>query len=84
MKQSTWKRLGMAILGWGFIILGVIGGFIPILQGWIFILIGLYFLSFSSPTAKRLLEKLRARFPKVAEKADEFVNRWKKKPNSSE
>ncbi|HLC86667.1 MAG TPA: hypothetical protein VJH65_00095 [Candidatus Nanoarchaeia archaeon] len=32
------------IIGIGFIFLGVIGGFTPILQGWIFILIGGYLL----------------------------------------
>ncbi|PYP85652.1 MAG: hypothetical protein DMF61_16100 [Blastocatellia bacterium AA13] len=64
------KRLAIYWAGWGFIILGVIGIFLPILQGILFILIGLLLLSDSSPRAARLLTYLRSRFPNFSKKID--------------
>ena len=58
-------------LGWVFIILGILGLFLPILQGILFLLIGLYLLSSTSPWAARLLDKLRNRFPKTSKTFDE-------------
>ncbi|UCF81394.1 MAG: hypothetical protein JSV08_03000 [Acidobacteriota bacterium] len=57
-------------LGWGFILLGVAGVFLPVLQGILFILVGLYFISRHSPLAAKIFEKLKARFPKLAKKME--------------
>ena len=65
------KRLLIWCLGWVFIILGILGLFLPILQGILFLLIGLYLLSSTSPWAARLLEKLKKRFPKISKTFDE-------------
>jgi uncharacterized membrane protein YbaN (DUF454 family) len=65
------KRIGLWCLGWVFLILGVLGLFLPILQGILFILIGLFLLSGTSPWAERLLNKMRERFPKVSQAFDE-------------
>ena len=43
------------------IIVGLIGGIIPIFQGWIFGIPGLIILSQYSPTIKRLLKKINQR-----------------------
>ena len=55
----------MAILtfGWAFIVLGILGLFLPILQGILFLAIGGMLLSMESPTAKRLMDRLRVRYP---------------------
>jgi uncharacterized membrane protein YbaN (DUF454 family) len=56
-------RVFRLTLGSLLLIVGVIGGFIPILQGWIFVLAGLGLLSQESDIARRWLEwaKERAR-----------------------
>ncbi len=64
------KRVIVLALGWGFIVLGVVGLVVPILQGILFLLIGLALLSSESETARRILERLRARYPALSERID--------------
>ena len=64
------KRVLILIVGWAFILLGIAGLFLPILQGVLFIIIGLLILSSEYVWAHRLLNKLRTRFPKIAKHAD--------------
>ena len=71
------------LLGWGFILLGIAGLFLPILQGILFLVIGLIILSTEYVWAHRLLQKLRTRFPSVAKHADAaharaagYMQRW--------
>lgn len=54
-------RLGTGGL---FLLLGIAGLFLPILQGLLFIGIGLTILSTESTVARRLLERLRAHLPR--------------------
>ena len=70
------------IVGWIFIVLGIAGLFLPVLQGVLFLMIGLIILSNEYAWAHRILEKLRDRFPRVAtrfheasEKARAWMNR---------
>jgi len=63
------KRILLLIAGWGFILLGIIGLFLPILQGVLFLLIGLILLSTEYAWAHHVLRKLRERFPSVARHA---------------
>ena len=73
------KRLLIWCLGWVFIVLGILGLFLPVLQGILFLLIGLYLLSSTSPWAEKLLNRLRERFPKISktfEDAKEKVASW--------
>ncbi|MBI10071.1 MAG: hypothetical protein CMM55_11140 [Rhodospirillaceae bacterium] len=70
----------MAILtsGWIFIVLGVLGLFLPILQGILFLTIGGMLLSMESPTAQRILDRLRSKYPsldKTMNGAHKRVNR---------
>ncbi len=67
------KRIAIWWLGWFFIALGILGLFLPILQGILFLLIGLSLLSNSSPWAARLLQKARDRFPKISKSYDEAM-----------
>jgi uncharacterized membrane protein YbaN (DUF454 family) len=65
------KRIAVVVVGWVFLLLGVAGLFLPILQGVLFILIGLIILSTEYIWAHRLLNKLRERFPKLGRIADD-------------
>jgi uncharacterized protein len=65
------KRIAVIIVGWVFLLLGIAGLFLPILQGVLFILIGLIILSTEYVWAHRLLGKLRERFPKLGRIADD-------------
>ena len=65
------KRYVILSLGWFFVFLGILGLFLPILQGILFLLIGFILLTRESEWAKRQLEKLKSRYPRFAEKYDE-------------
>jgi hypothetical protein len=54
-------RIARLSAGSALLILGVIGGFIPVLQGWVFVLAGLSVLSQESARARMLLELIRDR-----------------------
>ncbi len=65
------QRFAVLVVGWGFILLGIAGLFLPVLQGILFLLIGLVILSSEYVWAHHLLRKIRDRFPKISRKADE-------------
>lgn len=65
------KRVAVLIVGWAFILLGIAGLFLPILQGVLFLFIGLIILSSEYVWAHRLLQRLRVRFPGMARHADQ-------------
>lgn len=72
-------RLAMLGLGYGFLVLGVLGLFLPILQGVLFITVGLLILSRHAPWAERLLARLKARHPAIGRSvvaAEELAQRW--------
>ncbi len=76
---QTLKRGLVLFAGWSFILLGIAGLFLPVLQGVLFLLIGLIILSSEYVWAHHLLNKLRLRFPKlgaVAERASEKATAW--------
>ena len=76
-SKSRLKSITIHIVGWFFILLGVVGLFLPILQGILFILIGLFLLSSVSPRAERLLHRIRKRFPRIADTFDMGKHRAK-------
>jgi uncharacterized membrane protein YbaN (DUF454 family) len=67
--------------GWALIALGAAGLFLPFLQGLLCIALGLLVLSRHSPWAKRLLERFRARYPRLAAK---LQIRRKRRPGTPE
>jgi uncharacterized membrane protein YbaN (DUF454 family) len=71
--NASFKRIAIYWAGWGFIVLGILGLFLPILQGILFLLIGLSLLSNSSPRAAKILHKVRERFPKISKTYDEAM-----------
>ena len=76
------KRIGLLIVGWFFIVLGILGLFLPILQGVLFILIGLAILSSRSEIIKRFLKHFEERYPQYHEQVEKWkakIRRWFKK-----
>jgi uncharacterized membrane protein YbaN (DUF454 family) len=76
---QTLKRGLVLVTGWSFILLGIAGLFLPVLQGVLFLLIGLIILSSEYVWAHHLLKKLRTRFPKIggaADRASEKAAAW--------
>lgn len=73
------KRAAVLVVGWAFIGLGIVGLFLPVLQGVLFLLIGLVILSTEYVWAHHLLNRLRQRFPKIGRIADQATakaHRW--------
>jgi len=56
------------VAGLSLIVLGIVGLFLPVLQGVLFILAGLAILSSHSPLALRILEALKARLRRVRDR----------------
>jgi uncharacterized membrane protein YbaN (DUF454 family) len=69
--KARLKRIGVITVGWAFILLGIAGLFLPILQGVLFLLIGLFILSSEYVWAHRLLQKIKTRFPRLAARMEE-------------
>jgi uncharacterized protein len=82
------KRAVILVVGWCFILLGIVGLFLPVLQGLLFLFVGLVILSSEYAWAHRLIARLRERFPKVGRVADEsaakaagWLRRLSRKPD---
>ena len=58
MKRQA-LRIARLSAGSLLIIVGIIGGFIPIFQGWVFILAGLSILAQESDRIRTLLDRIR-------------------------
>ncbi len=62
MKRDA-RHYVMLSLGWVFIILGFLGLFLPILQGILFLAVGMVILSRRSPRVRLLIRKLARKYP---------------------
>ncbi|HUU49536.1 MAG TPA: PGPGW domain-containing protein [Nitrospinota bacterium] len=69
MKKKV-KHILILSAGWFFIFFGIIGLFLPILQGILFLFVGFYLLSHESKTAEKLSKKLKERYPSLAKNMD--------------
>jgi len=81
MTKETWKvrRANIAsklnqsvvlVIGWSLVVLGVLGLFLPVLQGVLLLLAGLSVLSSEYVWAHKILQRLRARFPGLSMRLD--------------
>ncbi len=80
--KAALKRALLLVLGWGFVLVGIAGLFLPVLQGVLMILIGLFILSSEYVWAHHLLQKLKGRYPKLAGKAEQAKDKsaeWMRK-----
>lgn len=68
----------LLIGGWTFLVLGVLGLFLPFLQGVLFMLIGLLMLSQVSPRMRLLRLRLRRRYPRLGRQMDEAHAWWRR------
>ncbi|HUR37373.1 MAG TPA: PGPGW domain-containing protein [Terriglobales bacterium] len=62
--RSRWERFLLLTVGWLCMLIGLIGGLIPVIQGWPFGIAGLLILSREYEWAHNLVHRLRTRFPK--------------------
>lgn len=74
-RTRSWRRFLLRLTGWFCIFLGILGLILPILQGILFLLIGIYILARVSPRIRLFRRKLRAkartRYPKWTGKFEE-------------
>ena len=83
MKKHV-RRVAVLVLGWILIAFGIVGLFLPVLQGVLFILLGLYVLSRESEIARRWLHRVRERHPRLDEKLKQWGRKWRKRGNRSD
>ena len=69
------KRILLIATGWVFVVLGIAGLFLPILQGILFLVIGLLILSREYEWARNLLKRFEDRFPVISRKAHRAARR---------
>ncbi len=59
-ERGRWKRWIRLVTGWGLILGGVVGLFLPFLQGIALIVAGLALLSRDAPWARRCMQRIKA------------------------
>ena len=62
--RPSWKRKS---IGFALLFLGLLGTVLPILQGVLFLALGLFVLRDQYPWARRAMERLRQRWPRQVE-----------------
>ncbi len=65
MIKKNIKRIFVIALGIFFLLLGLVGLVLPVLQGWLFIIIGLLLLSAYSPTLRQWIQDRTVKYPKI-------------------
>ena len=89
MARVAWQRLKpilIQVVGYAFLVLGVLGLFLPILQGFLFLAIGLLILAKHATWAERLLDRFRSRHPKfdqVVGKAEAKSHEWSERAKAT-
>jgi len=63
-RRPPLARAALLLGGWLFVLLGVLGLFLPVLQGILFLAVGVYLLSLESRTVRRRVDHYRARHPR--------------------
>lgn len=66
-ERGRWRRCIRLVIGWGLILGGVVGLFLPFLQGIALIMAGLALLSRDALWARRCMERIKAWVRKLDE-----------------
>ena len=66
--KATFYRVLKLLSGWTLVFLGVIGWFIPVVPGTLFIILGFALISAQSEWVRNLIDSLSLRFPRQAAK----------------
>jgi uncharacterized membrane protein YbaN (DUF454 family) len=69
------KRYSLLAAGWALLPLGIVGLFLPVLPGALFLIIGLSILSVEYTWARRWITALRSRFPGTDKKLQGIIAR---------
>lgn len=73
------KKISIQAIGFAFILLGVAGLVLPVLNGTIFLIAGLFLLSVYSPRAKLLIKRIGDQHPqaeKLVLKIEKFMHKY--------
>ncbi len=70
VQRSRWLRWSILVLGWFCLVLGLLGFLLPVIGGWLPFGLGLLLLSREQDWARRLVDILRRRMPRVAAALD--------------
>jgi uncharacterized protein len=79
LPLPLWLRMGVNLVGWILIVIGVLGLFLPVLQGGLSLALGFALLSIGSPRIHLWLRGWMGRWPKLwrrMEKLRRGVHRW--------
>jgi len=76
-SHPVWRMIKI-VVGVGFLGIGFVGLFLPILQGVLFLLIGLAMLSTESSRIRRLRDEIKRRHPGPWQQAEAFKHRVRK------
>lgn len=83
--DDPWKEAGTWALGITFLVLGVAGLVLPVLQGILFLLVGLALLSRVSDRAASVLAWAKEKAPDgIVRRADEAKRKWARKLDREE
>ncbi len=74
------KRAAVLAIGWGLVGLGVVGLFLPLLQGVLLIAVGLYVLSRESRSIHLMVERWRGRHPALDRSLHLVSQRFRRHP----
>ena len=74
MKRQA-ERVARLSIGSIFLLIGVIGGFIPVLQGWFFIVMGLTIMAPESRRARRALDWAKSKVKRGESNETDKVDR---------
>ena len=69
-------HIAQDVFGWTFIVIGVLGVFLPLLQGVLFMVIGLTILSTRYAFARRILGRLERKYPEIYAKVERLKVRF--------
>jgi len=76
------KRYYKLAIGYTFVVLGILGLFLPFLQGILFLVIGGMILSKESPAFQKLKEKFKANYPKLYHSIRSRIKKTEKQEKS--